>query len=55
MTTYTVTARLTEIYELEIEADSEEEATEKANELLEGDNKYKYHQDSEGTLEVYEL
>jgi len=52
---YEVTARLIEIYRLEVDADSEEEAIGIADALLEGNGKYKYHEDSDAEITAYEV
>lgn len=55
---YEVTIREIEIYSLEVEAETDEEAQDKAWELLtEGDekNKGQYHHDSDGSSEAYEI
>jgi hypothetical protein len=54
MTTYHVIAKVIEKYELEVEADSEEEAKELAENKLEGSRRHKYHTDSDFELEVWE-
>ena len=43
-----------ENYDFEIEANSEQEAKEKAHKLFET-NKHEYHTDSGGTTEVFEI
>lgn len=52
---YEVTARLIEIYKVDVEADSEEEAIELADSMLEGDAKYKHHWDSDAEFTAYEV
>lgn len=52
---YFVSINLIEKYTLDIEANSEEEAIEKANELLEADGKEKYHDDSDAEESAYEI
>jgi len=54
MKKYFVSINLIEKYTLDIEADSEEEAIEKANQLLEVD-KDKYHDDSDAEETAYEV
>lgn len=44
-----------EIYDLEIEADSEQEAIEVAHEKLASEDKHKYHVDSDGEDTAYEI
>lgn len=50
-----VTAKLIEIYRLEVEAETEEDAINLADELLEGDLKHKYHEDSDAEFTAYEV
>lgn len=52
---YEVYTKLIEIYKIEVEADSELEAFEIAERLLEGDSKHQYHQDSDAESVAYEV
>jgi len=54
MKNYFVTINIIETYNLDIEADSEEEAIEKANDLLDKD-KDKYHNDSSAEESAFEI
>ena len=56
MPKYEVTLKEIEVYHFDkIEAVDRSEAEEKAWALLSGDDKYKYHQDSDGESEILEL
>lgn len=57
MKTYEVFITSSEHYEVPVEADSEEEAIEKALDVLDGneENKSKYHVDSGGEEVAYEI
>lgn len=50
-----VTIKEIEIYTVKVEADNEDEATDKAWEMLDTKDKFDYHNNSDGETEVYEL
>jgi len=52
---YEVTAKLIEIYKVDVEADSEEEAIEIAEAMLEGQSRHKHHWDSDAEFTAYEV
>lgn len=57
MPKYTIALKEIEIYHIEIEARSEEEAKEQAWEIFDGiseEEKFNYHNDSDGEAEIIE-
>jgi len=54
MSEYQVTIKQTEVYIINVEAETEKEANDKALELLEGE-KFKYHDDSEVSTDAEEI
>lgn len=52
---YEVTARLIEVYCVEVEADSETEAIKRADEILDSPYKHQYHEDSDAEFTAYEV
>lgn len=52
---YEVIIKLIEVYELEIEAESEDEAKRKADDIMESPHKYDYHVDSDAEITAYEV
>ncbi len=55
MPKFEVTVKQIEIYNFEFEAEDEESAIEKADEIMGTDEKYKYHNDSDGECTAYEI
>ena len=53
--TYEVTVRVIEKYELEVEADSKEDARDKVEAILESEGKHEYHADSDVEMDIFEV